>query len=462
MFHFYAARNDRPAEQVAGTRARAFVLSGNLTAASAAMVKSSISRDTISTFLFSAAAAVFAILTGIFLAKTVGPYGKGVFSGVQVLQAGICSATSGAGAAITYLLTNQRVSVQALVRPLAALLLGATSIAWLFLAGWGLFNGFNVTLLTAGAVIPASIIISWRAYFYMGAGRIRTLNYQALATAIAVLLAVAVAIVALHAGVGGALVAWATCLYAAAAVVIGDVLRTSDWRQERWSAEHLRSLLRFGSRSGLSGLLGFLNYRIDSVVLIAYLGAAGFGVYSVAVSAAELLFMIPRAISMAASKEIGERDLVMSGELTAKSVRLATASTCGLALIIGLVAPTFIYHVYGPKFYPAALPLRVLLLGVVAFAAGGIFSSFFGYQFGRPAVLLYVMAATIVLQMLLAIVLVPRYGLLGAATASTVTYVLVGTMQALYFCKLTHLPVTSLWLLRKTDLDVLRLRSRST
>src|SRR5579872_7332682 len=118
-------------------------------------MSSAIGANTVRTFLFSIVGSAIGIATGIYIAKTLGPVGKGLFSGVQVLQGGITAITSSAAIAITYMLTTQRRKMGDIIRPLGVLLAITTLVAWGFLAAWGLRHGFNLALLIAASVIPA-------------------------------------------------------------------------------------------------------------------------------------------------------------------------------------------------------------------------------------------------------------------------------------------------------------------
>src|SRR5579872_683478 len=179
-------------------------------------MRSAIGANSVRTFLFSIVGSAVGIATGIYLAKTLGPVGKGLFSGVQVLQAGITAITSAAAAAITYMLTTQRRQMGDIIKPLGVLLAITTLIAWVFLAVYGLRHEFNLTLLIAASVIPAAIVLSWRNNFYIGIGQVKNLNYQALALSIISLIAVVAAVQFFHGGALGAIAAWAVCLYGAA------------------------------------------------------------------------------------------------------------------------------------------------------------------------------------------------------------------------------------------------------
>jgi len=415
-------------------------------------VKSTVGQNSIRTLIFSALNSALGIITGIVLAKTIGPYGKGVFSGIQVLQNGITAVTAGGGAAILYMLTNQKRSIGELARPLGFLLIGVTALGWLFLWIWGLHYGSSTTLLVAAAVIPAAIVLSWRGFFYMGIDQLRSLNYQGFALTLGVLLAVVTTVVVFHRGVQGAIVAWAVCLYIAAFVVVGHAVYISRGAPTDGFWDDVRSLVRFGSRTALDGLLGFFNYRIDSLVLIAFLGASGFGIYSVAVAGGEVLFMISRAVNTASAHDIGAFDLRSSAELTAKAIRMSTFVIAVAAAIAAVLGPLLIPIVYGPRFQPAGTPLRILLLGVVIYASAGTFSAFFAFQRGRPLVMLYLNAAMIALQVGLSLWLVPSIGMSGAALASTATYLFAAVFMTWYFCRTTGLRPARIWVVGKSDL----------
>lgn len=415
------------------------------------MKPSAIGQNAIRTFAFSALSSAVGILTGMFLAKTLGPYGKGLFSGIQVLQGGISAATAGAGASIMFMLTNQRRSIGQLAKPLAALLIGTTLLAWIFLGLWALRYGLSTTLLVAAAVIPASIVLSWRNYFYMGIDRLRSLNYQGFGVTAAVLLTVVIAVQLLHRGVVGAIIAWAICTYVGALVVVIHAVRISQ-RENADFWQDLRSLIRFGARSALDGVLGFLNYRIDSLVLIAYLGAAGFGIYSVAVTGGELLFMISRAVNTAAAHDIGAFELGPSAELTAKTVRMNTAAMVILAAIASLVVPPLISVFYGSRFASAGVPLRILVAGVAIYASSGTMSAFFAFQRGRPMAMVYLSACTVALQVGLSLWLIPKFGMVGAATASTATYFLAALVLSIMFSRVTTMRLARVWIPQSEDL----------
>ena len=414
-----------------------------------------VGRDSVRTLAFNIGAGVFGVTTGILVAKTLGPAGKGQFSELSLLQGGVASIVGGIGSSITYYLTNARRPLADLLVPLIALL-GALSLMVVAALGlWSVRAGYDIVMIVFAATAPAIVVLSWQQGLLVGLNQIKSLNSQVLGLAVAVLAGTGVAL-ALHRGVTPVLWSWSICTYLAAAVVAWRALRAASGPRTTDFRSNLGGLVNFGVRSALNGVMGFLNYRIDSLVLIGYMGAAGFGIYSIAVAAGEALFRISRAVSTATTYHIGTQDLAGSAALTAKSVRASTAAVALAAAVLFALAPWVVQLFYGTRFAAAAPALRILLPGIVVFASGGIFSQFFAFQLGRPMFVVYVNLLMIVVQTGACILLVPVWGLIGAAAASTATYLIAAIGETIYFCRTTGLKPVEVWIPHRDDLKSLR------
>jgi O-antigen/teichoic acid export membrane protein len=412
-------------------------------------------RDSRGALLFNAVATALGVVTGIIVAKAFGPDGKGEFSGLQLLQSGFGAVTAGVGSSITYYLTKGGRRLSDIAWPLAAMLLVVTTVVAGGLAVWGWRFGYNDVLLFFAIAAPAVIFISWQSGLLLGLDQIRSLNVQTLGLAAFTLLAVGASVL-LHLGVVGAMAAWTVCLYGATLVLTRRLLAALDGRPTVAFGQSLRDLTSFGSRSALFGVLGFLNYRIDSLVLVAFLGASGYGVYSVAVAAGELLFRIPRAISSAITFRVGSASFEESAATTAKAIRISAAAVAVVGVGLYVTVPWLVAVLYGPRFAGAVAALRILLPGIFAYSSMAIFNSFYVLQLGRPMFVVYLSLIMIAVQTTLAVLLVPRIGLNGAALASTATYVFATVVLVWNFQRLTGLSPAAVWVVRRDDLRSLR------
>lgn len=415
----------------------------------------SASRDAARTLVFNGAAAAVGIVTGIVVAKTLGPAGKGYFSGLALIQSGASSIISGFGASITYFLSRHKRTAADLRAPLALVFAVVSVVQPLLLLAWGWRFGFSPVVVVFAASSPATVIVAWQQGIYLGLDRVASLNSQILGFSICLLVAVSAAL-ALHLGVYGAMWAWALTTYGAAAVVLARIASQLRGASAWDFRDALRDVARYASSATVGNVLGFLNYRIDSLVLIGFLGATGFGVYSVAVSAGEVLFRIPRAVATATTFRVGASAFEDSALTTARSIRTCTALVVAATIPLYVLAPWLVHIFYGDRFIEAAPALRILLPGIVLFVSVGLFSPFFSFQMGRPIVVVYMSLCMIALQTGLGVWLVPVFKLDGAAIASTATYVAAAVLVTIYFCRLTKLPWPDVWIVKREDLKTLR------
>src|SRR5579872_4019435 len=219
------------------------------------MSSTTIAADSLRTFIARMVVTVVTILSGIIVARWLGPHGKGVYSGVLLLVGTVMAIPGGVGAAITYDLARQRKALPDLLPSLVVLFLINTALcaagAWV----WSVFYGWTPTLTVFVAAVPPSIILAWQGGLYIGLGMLRNLNVQLAALALATLAGIVVALTIFHAGVFGALLAWVLCLYGAAAVVVWHVARLTVRAAAGVPLSSvLRDLTRFGAQSSLNTL----------------------------------------------------------------------------------------------------------------------------------------------------------------------------------------------------------------
>ncbi|MBC5809221.1 MAG: polysaccharide biosynthesis C-terminal domain-containing protein [Candidatus Eremiobacter antarcticus] len=414
-------------------------------------IKAKVGRDSMRTFTTGAVASVFSILTGVIIARTLGPSGKGIYSGVQLLHTAVLSVSSGVGGAITYYLTKRAQPITALIPALLRILLMVCCLAWAALALWALLRGITTVQIIFMVVVPASVVLSWQPAIFISLDRIKNLNYQNVGLALTTLVAVSVVLLVFHAGTSAAIIAWVICVYGTALVVIAFTIKAVRAESRASEPVALAQLLSFGFRSSLTGALSFMNSRVDSLIVIGLIGISGFGIYSMATGIAEVLYMISQALGTSIARSIGVSDFHTSALITAKAIRLNTIVVGLVSALLFAFAPFLIDKVYGRLFDPAAAPLRILLPGLVIFSATRIFNSFFTYQLGRPMFAVYLLAAVTMLQIAGCFVFIPRVGLAGAALASTAAYLVATLGQTWYFCKVSSLPVSSVWLPTRSD-----------
>lgn len=184
-------------------------------------------------------------------------------------------------------------------------------------------------------------------------------------------------------------------------------------------------LIKFGFFTLITVLLTQLLYQSDVIMIKYYMSDKDVGVYKAALLISEYLWLIPSALQMSL--------LHTSSELWSKNEHLKISQIASklmkytlfllILLIVGLFVLTkpFIRVYYGNEFINAAQPLQILLIGSFAFGLSRLIFPILQGK-GELTVVTKCTGVATLLNILLNWVLIPIYGILGAAIATSISY----------------------------------------
>ncbi len=190
-------------------------------------------------------------------------------------------------------------------------------------------------------------------------------------------------------------------------------------------SQNAKELVLFGSQAFGANAVSLIANRADIIMIGYYLTATEVGYYGVAVTISMLFYIIPGAvqrISYPATTEYWyKKDHQSLQEMIDKSMKYSACILLPLGLGFGFFAREITTTVFGGEFIYASLPLSILLIarvikGATVSPIGAVFSGR-----GRPDIGLRVDTLSTVLNIGLNIVLIPRFGIVGAAVATTIS-----------------------------------------
>ena len=219
--------------------------------------------------------------------------------------------------------------------------------------------------------------------------------------------------------------------WAIAAAVARTLWRraTRGYGKESAEPDETVRLLRYGAPRAPAALLSQALFWVDYFVAAAFvargaIGAAELGVYSSSVRIALAMVLFLTAVSYVFSPFVadlhhrGERDRL---DALFKSLTRWTVAGTIPVLLIMLVAPEPLLRIFGGSAFAGGVDaLRILLVGQTVNVAVGA-AGFVLIMAGRTGWDLVVYVLSFALDLGLALVLVPRFGIEGAALAQTVT-----------------------------------------
>lgn len=189
-----------------------------------------------------------------------------------------------------------------------------------------------------------------------------------------------------------------------------------------------KQALTYGIKGYIGNTLQFFNYRLDAFVLNFFKGSGAVGIYSIAFTFAELLWFLPTAASLVLFPRATKLEQHESDRFTSQIVRISLFATLVCAILFTVIGYPLISLLFGDRFLYSYLPMLVLLPGVFALSLSKLLSSNI-YARGFPIVNSLFTAIALVVTITLDFLLIPRYGVIGAALATTIAY----TTSALLF-----------------------------
>ena len=141
---------------------------------------------------------------------------------------------------------------------------------------------------------------------------------------------------------------------------------------------------RFVATIGVTNVVSLLNYRASLFLVEHFHGLGAAGTYSIAVTVAELLWLLSSSVTVSAYSRIGHPDRQVAATMTVQAVRINVVSTLLAAPVLLAVAWWGVPRVMGEAYQASLLPLAALLPGVAAYAAASSLSAFYTNHLGRP------------------------------------------------------------------------------
>jgi O-antigen/teichoic acid export membrane protein len=221
----------------------------------------------------------------------------------------------------------------------------------------------------------------------------------------------------------------------------------------RPSAPLLEEELRFGSRVILGTFAERLQFRADSFIVNAFHGVRQTGVYSVTSGLAETLWYIPNALGTVMFSRAVDPN-ADAGRIAAVLTRTTIAVALFTAIPAYALGPRLVRIVYGSAFTDAGVALRLILPGIVAYSVVAVLSRYIVGR-GRPGIGTLVLVTGLALNVAANLILVPRYGINGAAASSSISYVLTALLTLAVFRRLSGRGIAETLIIRASDLRAL-------
>lgn len=184
----------------------------------------------------------------------------------------------------------------------------------------------------------------------------------------------------------------------------------------------LKKSYGFGLRSQLGILFSFLNQRLDIFIVNYFLSPYHVGIYAIAVAVGELPWHLPASVATILFPWVADMKREEATQFTAYVMRNIMFVTAILVVILALTGRFLIALLFGSAFADSTALLYVLLPGILSLGITRILGGYF-QGIGKPELGTLMVSFSFVETIALDLLLIPRIGAMGAAIASSVSYI---------------------------------------
>lgn len=188
-----------------------------------------------------------------------------------------------------------------------------------------------------------------------------------------------------------------------------------------------KKLISFGIPVFATSVGGRFIAYIDTLILTYYGNLTEVGIYNVVLPSALIFLFFGRAIAAIAfpmSAELwvkkDERRLAAGVKLIHQNVFIFTIPAL---LTVTAFSEFLITSLFGEVYEVGAFPLQILLIGVLFYIVASVNNHIIA-GIGQPKTVTKIILSSAVVNTVLNLILIPSYGMVGAAFATTVSYII--------------------------------------
>ncbi len=403
--------------------------------------------------IFKTVALVGGLGTSVIISRILGPEGRGIYGllmTVIVLSASF--GVFGFGTANTYFIARDRnrakaLGIQSIIVGLAGSIISGMAFYLFYTYQPRMVSGidgvlFGVTLL----MLPLFLWGNLFSQAFLGLGKIIAYNIFNTGQRLIFVGAALLMLIVLDYDIGTYMISVLVGIALLMGLYIHWYIRVSP-KSESPDIKLASKSFFYGSRPYIATIFAMATLRSGIFFVNYFRGTSEAGLFAVAQQISELLVIVPSVVGGILFPRVANGD---SKDLTAKVLRTMNVLILPLFITLALGAKPIITFLFGPEFLPSAGALLIILpgaflLGLQVIIAGDIAGR--GYPW--PAALVWI--PVFILNCTGYILLVPRYGINGAALSLSLSFMLVSIYMISYLKKLTGFRLIELLFPRKGD-----------
>lgn len=416
-------------------------------------------KHIIHTFSFQVIGFFVGVGTSVIIARGLGPEGKGLFSlSMLIFSFLVLFSNFGLNQATTYFTGSKKYpasdilgsnTILTLLISIAALPVGLVLV---FFFNEALFPGVpQAYLLYALALFPIAYFFDLTSQVLLGLQRIQPYNTLKFFTSVLYLVFLLIFFAFFSLSVPVAII---TNIVAYALVAIALFFRA---RKEAGGVNfslnfsYIKDAFSYGLKVYLANMFYLARPQINVFLLNIFLNPTAVGFYVTAFGLSEVMQWFSKSAATVlfprVAAETDKDSLKRFTPIVARNIIFVTLIASLLLLLIGKWIITLLYS---SEFLPSVAPFFVMLIGVVATAGWMIIHTDI-FARGKPLINTYLFGASVALNTLLNLLLIPSFGIMGAAWSLTISYLFIFCATLIAYMRISQNRLIDVLFIKPSD-----------
>jgi len=417
-------------------------------------------KNTLITFVTRVLTAVFGIIITIIIARTLGPKGQGIYSLAMLLPTTLLLfVIFGLNVSSIFYIGKKKYSPKEVFGQniLFSFFLGIFTILIglliIFFFSDKFFPGVErIYLFLSIFLIPFAIFFDFVISILLGIQKIKKYNFFYFFQSFIFLFLVAILILGFKFGITVTILAQIFSFALVGIFLFFITKKEVGGLLLKFNKNYFKDAFNYGFKNYLGEIFGFLHYRVDLFLVNFFINPIAVGFYYVAVKLAEsIIFISQSAATVLLPRVASENDSKRLKEFTPLVCRNVLFITFFIALLLFIFSSGIIKLFYSEEFLDSVRPFQILLMATLFIAGWKILGTDVSAR-GKPILKTYTSGLSVILNIILNILWIPKYGIVGAAWASLISYFVMFIIMLFIYNKISKNNFWDVVFIRKSDM----------
>lgn len=420
----------------------------------------SFAKNTIFTFLSRVSQLLLGFLTSVMIARALGPENNGIYSLIVLIPAFLIIFTDfGLTSSIVFYIGSKKYSLREIFGTsviLSALIIFVSlfiGLIIIFLLRDDLFANIDVNyLFLALSLIPFKIFLNLIVNVLLGIQKIIDYNLVQLINAAIFLVLVGIFLLGSQFSIRWAVLSEIISLFIACSFMLIRLKKEIGGIILSWNKILFKDMFSYGIKSYLGNVGNFLHLKVDVWMIGAFLNPLAVGLYSVSAILAEKLQMVSQSVSITLFPRVAsEREESQIKSFTPLVLRNTFLINLLVFIVIFLLSGWLVTLFYSKEYSASILPFQILLIGATTYSGYRIIAYDLAGR-GKPLINTIISLVSLFLNVLLNMIFIPKFGIVGAAWATAISYTFTFILSIIFYIKISKNGLKDIFLLKRTDI----------